>query len=112
MKHSFAPNHDLEICPLLRRIQSCRWGRQTQPGKSVAITTSTNVTELCVYVGAKLKPGISLISVVIGFDILCRNCDQINWSHRPVQWRTEILFFSQHIFQIKFLLKVISLAHK
>ena len=45
MKHSFAPNHDLEICPLLRRIQSCRWGRQTQPGKSVAITTSTNVTE-------------------------------------------------------------------
>ena len=50
MKHSFAPNHDLEICPLLRRIQSCRWGRQTQPGKSVAITTSTNVTETFDYI--------------------------------------------------------------
>ena len=37
MKHSFAPNPDLEICPPLRRSQNCRWGRQTQPGKSVAI---------------------------------------------------------------------------
>ena len=37
MKHSFAPNHDLEICPPLRRSQNCGWGRQTQPGKSVAI---------------------------------------------------------------------------
>ena len=38
MKHSFAPNPDLEICPPLRRSQNCRWGRQTQPGKSVAIS--------------------------------------------------------------------------
>ena len=38
MKHSFAPNTDLEICPPLRRSQNCRWGRQTQPGKSVAIS--------------------------------------------------------------------------
>ena len=37
MKHSFAPNTDLEICPQLRRSQNCRWGRQTQPGRSVAI---------------------------------------------------------------------------
>ena len=37
MKHSFTPNPDLEICPPLRRSQNCRWGRQTQPGKSVAI---------------------------------------------------------------------------
>ena len=37
MKHSFAPNADLGICPPVRRSQNCRWGRQTQPGKSVAI---------------------------------------------------------------------------
>ena len=50
MKHSFATNPDLEICPPLRRSQNCRWGRQTQPGKSVAITTSTNVTETFDYI--------------------------------------------------------------
>ena len=37
MKHSFAPNQDLEICPSLRRSQSCWWGRQTQPGNGIAI---------------------------------------------------------------------------
>ena len=50
MKHCFAPNPDLEICPSLRRSQNCRWGRQTQPGKSIAINKEQRVcSDPCLY---------------------------------------------------------------
>ena len=52
MKHSFAPNPDLEICPPLRRSQNCRWGRQTQPGKSVAINKEQRAnSDPCLIIG-------------------------------------------------------------
>ena len=39
MKHSFATNPDLEICPPLRRSQNCWLGRQTQRGNGSAINS-------------------------------------------------------------------------
>ena len=52
MKHSFAPNPDLEICPSLRRSQSCWWGRQTQPGNGIAINKEQrDYSDMCLNVG-------------------------------------------------------------
>ena len=51
MKHSFAPNPDLGICPSLRRSQSCWWGRQTQPGNGIAINKEQrDYSDMCLYV--------------------------------------------------------------